>query len=86
MLIEKEQELEIDSLGILNEFRGRGLAKKMLRQVEAAAARYGIRTLSLGVSNSNTAAYSLYKAMGFSTEAVTSRWYVTEARFKEGER
>lgn len=86
ILVEKGDEVEIDSLGILEEFRGRGLAKKMLRSVEAAAAEKGIKTLSLGVSSVNTAAYSLYRSMGFGSETVTSRWYVTEGKSGEGER
>lgn len=80
MLIEKEQEVEIDSLGILEEFRGRGLAKRMLRQVENTAAQRGFGTVSLGVSSINTAASSLYRKLGFSEEKVTSRWYMAEDR------
>lgn len=85
ILIEKGDEVEIDSLGILEEFRGRGLAKRMLKVVEALAAEEGIRTLSLGVSSINTAAYSLYRSMGFGHETITSRWYVTESSSREGE-
>lgn len=78
ILIEKGEEVEIDSLGVLEEFRGRGLARKMLKSVEAVAAESGIKTLSLGVSSINTAAYSLYRSMGFGGETVTSRWFVAE--------
>lgn len=85
MLVDKGRELEIDSLGLLKEFRGKGLAKRMLAQAEIAAARKGIATLSLGVSSVNTAAYSLYKSMGFGNETVTSRWYMAEGNLPEGE-
>ncbi len=85
MLVEKGGAVEIDSLGIREEFRGRGLAKGMLRKVEAAVAQGGIRTLTLGVSSINKAAISLYEHMGFSVKSVTSRWYVTEGLQKEGE-
>ena len=85
MLIEKEQEVEIDSLGILEEYRGRGLAKQMLWQLENRAAQRGFQILSLGVSSINTAAWSLYKGLGFSEEKVTSRWYVTEDQSDPGQ-
>lgn len=85
MLIQKENELEIDSLGVLKEFRGRGLAKEMLERAEIAAMEKDLEVLSLGVSSINTAAYCLYKDMGFTQETVTSRWYVAEGQLPEGE-
>lgn len=85
MLVEKGDTVEIDSLGIRKEFRGRGLAKEMLRQVEIIASQKGIKTLTLGVSSVNKAAYSLYEHVGFAVKAVTSRWYVTEGQPREGE-
>lgn len=84
MLVDKGTEAEIDSLGLLKEFRGRGLAKRMLAQAELEAAKKGIRTLSLGVSSINTAAYALYKSMGYDSETITSRWYMAEGKLPEG--
>ena len=80
---EKENELEIDSLGVLEEYQKRGLAREMLERAERMAAEMGKDFLILGVSSINTVAINLYTRMGFETKNVTSRWYVTEAKEKE---
>lgn len=83
VLVEKENELEIDSLGVLEEYQKRGLAREMLERAERMAAEMGKDFLILGVSSINTVAVNLYTRMGFETKNVTSRWYVTEAKEKE---
>ncbi len=83
VLVEKEKELEIDSLGVLEEYQKRGLAREMLERAERMAAEMGKDFLILGVSSINTVAVNLYTRMGFETKNVTSRWYVTEAKEKE---
>lgn len=79
VLVEKEKSLEIDSLGVLEEYRGRGLAREMLERAQLIAAGLGKETLSLEVSSVNEAAVSLYTAMGFHESGVISTWYMTEA-------
>ncbi len=86
MLVEKGKTVDIDSLGIRKGFRGRGLAKKVLRRVEMTASKKGIQTLALGVSSINRDAVYLYEQLGFSVKSVTSRWYVTEGKPREGEK
>jgi ribosomal protein S18 acetylase RimI-like enzyme len=78
ILVDKEGELEIDSLGVLKEYRGRGLAREILERTEMAAAKMGKEYLSLTVASVNTAAISLYKSTGFESKGMISRWYVAE--------
>jgi ribosomal protein S18 acetylase RimI-like enzyme len=78
ILVDKEGELEIDSLGVLKEYRGRGLAREILERTEMAAAKMGKESLSLTVASINTAAISLYRKTGFENAGMISRWYVTK--------
>lgn len=78
IVIDQEKELEIDSLGILEEYRRKGLAKRVMQRVEIMAETLGKEILSLGVSSINIPAFSLYKDIGFSVDKVMSRWYRTE--------
>ncbi len=83
ILVEKEEELEIDSLGILKEYRGHGLAREILERTEMAAAGMGKEFLSLTVASINTAAISLYTSIGFENKGMTSRWYMTENDYEK---
>ncbi len=55
----------IVSLWIKPEFRGRGLAKDLLKTVQDNAKSLGFRKLSLHVTTNQAAAIKLYKEMGF---------------------
>ena len=83
ILVEKDRELEVDSLGVLEEYRGRGLAREILERAEMTAAQMGKEFLTLTVSSINTAAVSLYTSAGFQDEGMISRWYVTENVYGE---
>lgn len=82
VLKETADGLMVDSLGVFEDYRRQGLAKSALAMAEAAAAGWGKREVLLQVSDANTAAYMLYKKMGFSVKKVVSRWFVTEGRRK----
>ena len=71
------------SLGVLEEYRGRGLAREILERAEMTAAQMGKEFLTLTVSSINTAAVSLYTSAGFQDEGMISRWYVTENVYGE---
>lgn len=76
MLIKKEAgELEIDSVGIVPEFRNQGLAKAVFQEIEVLAASKGMMELSLLVADSNLPAYTLYQKIGFQVMAVNSIWH-----------
>ncbi|MGQ8338068.1 GNAT family N-acetyltransferase [Sunxiuqinia sp. A32] len=67
--------LRIYSLLVSPEYRGVGLAKKLLDYAERQAAVYEKNALSLEVSDSNTAAVTLYLKWGFQTVAEKPKYY-----------
>lgn len=82
VLQEKEDELQVDSIGVFEDCRRKGLARQALAISEVLAAGWGKTKLTLQVSDANTIAYTLYKNMGFSIKKVISRWFVTEGQQK----
>ncbi len=59
------QALELVYLGLTPAYRGRGLARRMLRQGMAAAWRQGTRMMVCAVDQDNGPAVKLYRSMGF---------------------
>ncbi|WP_369725739.1 MULTISPECIES: N-acetyltransferase family protein [unclassified Bradyrhizobium] len=55
-------------MGLLPEFRGRGIGERLLRQAIQASDAFGFRRIELGVFASNTAAAALYRKVGFVEE------------------
>ena len=55
----------IDELYIEPTHRGRGVGRRALELVEAAARRLGVRVLLLEVSTANQRAHALYRSAGF---------------------
>lgn len=68
-------ELHVNSLAVLPEWRGRGLASFLLTEVVAAGRREGVRRATLEVRESNLAARRLYGSFGFRQVAVRRRYY-----------
>jgi mycothiol synthase len=65
----------VDTLGVLREFRGRGVAKTLLRVAFAESARRGRSRIGLQVdSESPTGATRLYEAVGMSVDNVMLAW------------
>jgi ribosomal protein S18 acetylase RimI-like enzyme len=58
--------LNIHDVVVASEFRGKGLAGRMLARVEAIARQRGCCKLTLEVLEGNTAAQSAYRKLGFS--------------------
>ena len=56
---------EIESLGVLPEYRGRGIGSRLLEVLEQALSAAGVRDLMLGALPGNTAAIRLYERRGF---------------------
>lgn len=79
MLIKRDSELEIDSIGICEEFRKQGLAECVFTKVEELAVMLGRKELSLLVVDSNKPAFSLYQKLGFQIVELKSRWYQAHA-------
>ncbi|GGF35921.1 N-acetyltransferase [Marmoricola endophyticus] len=66
----------IEYIGVNRNARGRGVAKSLLGEVIADAARRGRNRVSLEVDDdSPTSADQLYKAMGWETDYVTDSWF-----------
>lgn len=57
--------INIHDFVVANEFRGQGLAKNMLREVELIARKKGCCKITLEVLDRNSTAMSLYQNFGF---------------------
>ena len=68
-------ELHINNLAVVPEFRRRGVATALLRRVMEEAARFGTRRTMLEVRRSNTAAQELYERFGFVVAGTRSNYY-----------
>jgi ribosomal protein S18 acetylase RimI-like enzyme len=65
----------IASLGVRRPWRGRGLAKALLRHTFARAWQAGFPRITLGVdASSPTGATALYRSVGMTTELETAAW------------
>ena len=72
-------ELHINSLAVSEPWRGRSLARQLLRHVFRECVAAGAASATLEVRQSNKAARALYEALGFRVEA-TRRDYYQEPR------
>jgi [ribosomal protein S18]-alanine N-acetyltransferase len=68
-------ELHINNLAVVPEFRRQGIATALLRRVMDEAARFGIRRTMLEVRQSNTPARQLYERFGFVVAGTRSKYY-----------
>jgi ribosomal protein S18 acetylase RimI-like enzyme len=57
-------------VGLLPQFRGRGIGTKLIRSALAAARAFGLHRVELTVREHNTGAIELYKKEGFAIEGV----------------
>jgi ribosomal protein S18 acetylase RimI-like enzyme len=57
-------------IGLLPEFRGRGIGRALLLRTIAAAFTFGITRIELTVRENNDNAIGLYKSMGFEIEGL----------------
>jgi mycothiol synthase len=65
----------VASLGVRRLWRGRGLAKALLRHTFARSWESGFRRITLGVdASSPTGATALYRSIGMTTELQTAVW------------
>ena len=68
-------ELHINSLAIAGQWRRRGLATRLLRDVCRDAVGAGATQATLEVRRSNAAALALYERLGFVSEGVRADYY-----------
>jgi ribosomal protein S18 acetylase RimI-like enzyme len=60
-------------MGVLDEYRGRGLGERLLRAALDAARTGGFERISLSVYARNTRAFELYRKVGFAVEGIRVR-------------
>ena len=65
---------ELTYLGLLPEWRGRGLSKVVMNFVRDLALQSGIEGITLAVDLRNTAAIRLYQSCGFMTQRFVQAW------------
>lgn len=68
-------ELHINTIAVRPEFRRRGIGRRLLAYVLDEARRQGARRTLLEVRRSNVAAIRLYRAFGFTVDAVRKEYY-----------
>jgi ribosomal-protein-alanine N-acetyltransferase len=68
-------ELHINTIAVTPALRRRGIAKRLMAEVFAAARAEGARGATLEVRESNEPARRLYEQLGFSVEAVRPNYY-----------
>jgi ribosomal protein S18 acetylase RimI-like enzyme len=62
-------------MGLLPQFRGRGIGTKLIRSALAAARAFGLHRVELTVREHNTGAIALYKKEGFAIEGSATRFW-----------
>lgn len=75
MLADIDNEGWIDNIGILNEFRGNGIGKAVVRKSVEILKSRNIDIIKLLVISSNKSAYRLYNKYGFKEELIFSKWF-----------
>jgi ribosomal protein S18 acetylase RimI-like enzyme len=60
-----DETIYLDTVAVKKEFRGKGVARKMLSLAEDKAKKMGKKVLTLWVAEENVPAYNLYKSFGF---------------------
>ncbi len=68
-------EVHIVNVAVHTEFRRRGVARVLLRAIFDAASERGMTIATLEVRVNNTAATTLYEALGFQKIAIRKRYY-----------
>ncbi len=66
---------DIQTIGVLPEFEGRGIARAMLVELIGEARRRGARDVMLEVSSTNPRAQELYRRFGFEHIHTRRRYY-----------
>lgn len=65
----------IDNVVIAEEFRGQGIATRLLRQLLSEGEAKGIEAFTLEVRVSNAPAIHVYEKLGFVSEGIRPRFY-----------
>lgn len=75
IMLNKTDELNIDSVAVKKEFRNLGIATKLVKNAEEYAKENGIEVLSLEVAFKNITAFLLYQKLGFVERRTRKNYY-----------
>jgi ribosomal-protein-alanine N-acetyltransferase len=70
------EEVHINNIAVHPDFRRKGIAKYVLREILAKIKKEGVRFVTLEVRPSNKAALSLYRKLGFQAFGVRENYYL----------
>jgi ribosomal protein S18 acetylase RimI-like enzyme len=70
-------------MGLLPDYRGRGLGRQLVAQAVRAARQAGIERVELEVFASNERAIALYRAFGFATEGIKRRARKLDGQYED---
>ena len=69
-------------MGLLPEYRGRGIGYSLIRQTIEAALAYGLTRIDLTVREDNVNAIALYKKVGFEAEGLHRQAFRVDGRYE----
>jgi ribosomal protein S18 acetylase RimI-like enzyme len=69
------QTADLDEIGLLPEWRGRGIGRMVIGQLAEELAAADIAILAIIVASVNTGALRFYRRLGFGREQLFSRWF-----------
>ena len=75
MHIESADEVQVFTLAVIPEFRGRGIARTILEEIITWATSKGAKSMSLEARLNNDEAIGLYESEGFTTIAKRRNYY-----------
>jgi ribosomal protein S18 acetylase RimI-like enzyme len=69
-------------IGLLPEFRGKGIGRKLMRRTIGAAFPFGLTRIELTVRENNVNAIALYKSLGFEIEGLHRNAVCIEGQYE----
>ena len=69
-------------IGLLPDFRGRGIGRRLMQQTIDAAFAFGLTRIELTVREGNANAIALYKSLGFETEGLHRNAVCIEGQYE----
>jgi len=69
-------------IGLLPDFRGRGIGRRLMQQTIEAAFAFGLTRVELTVREGNANAIALYKSLGFETEGLHRNAVCIEGQYE----
>ena len=69
-------------IGLLPDFRGRGIGRRLMQQTIDAAFAFGLTRVELTVREGNANAIALYKSLGFETEGLHRNAVCIEGQYE----